>query len=73
MLPEVLEAKVMVGRPGLPWHENQAETTHVESLLIPRLDEGSIPSSSTKSASYADMSDTFATSGGVAHYFYYIV
>ena len=28
-------------------HENQDETTHVESTLVPRLDEGSSPSSST--------------------------
>ena len=28
-------------------HENQIETKHVESLLVPRLDEGSNPSSST--------------------------
>jgi len=28
--------------------ENQVETKHVESSLVPRLDEGSSPSSSTK-------------------------
>jgi len=32
---------------GLAQLENQLETTHVESSLIPRLDEGSNPSSST--------------------------
>ena len=32
---------------GLPHHENQVKTKHVESSLIPRLDEGSSPSSST--------------------------
>ena len=33
---------------GLPRHENQVKTKHVESSLIPRLDEGSSPSSSTQ-------------------------
>ena len=28
-------------------HENLGEDKHVESILVPRLDEGSIPSSST--------------------------
>ena len=42
-----LGTKVLIGRPGLSVHENEAETTHVESLLVPRLDEGSIPSNST--------------------------
>ena len=32
---------------GLPQLENQLETKHVESSLVPRLDEGSNPSSST--------------------------
>ena len=32
---------------GLPHHENKAKTKHVESTLVPRLDEGSNPSSST--------------------------
>lgn len=31
----------------LPIDENQVKTKHVESLLVPRLDEGSIPSIST--------------------------
>ena len=44
---EILEPKAMFGRPGLAYHENKTETTHVESLLFPRLDEGSIPSNST--------------------------
>jgi len=34
---------------GLPAVENQAKTKHVETLLVPRLDEGSNPSSSTES------------------------
>ena len=34
--------------PGLLSIENQAGTKHVETLLVPRLDEGSNPSSSTK-------------------------
>lgn len=29
-------------------HENLSEDKHVESLLVPRLDEGSTPSWSTK-------------------------
>ena len=32
---------------SLPKVENQVTTKHVESLLVPRLDEGSNPSSST--------------------------
>ena len=32
----------------LPLHENLGKDKHVESLWFPRLDEGSIPSSSTK-------------------------
>ena len=32
----------------MPIDENQVKTKHVESLLVPRLDEGSIPSISTK-------------------------
>lgn len=48
LLSETKKTKAAVGRPDLPRHENQAETTHVESILIPCLDEGSIPSSSTK-------------------------
>ena len=32
----------------LPLHENQVKAKHVESSLVPRLDEGSNPSSSTK-------------------------
>lgn len=32
---------------GLPDHEKQSENTHVESTLVPRLDEGSSPSNST--------------------------
>ena len=47
---ETLEAKAAVGRPGLPPHKNQSETTHVETAPIPRLDEGSTPSSSTINA-----------------------
>jgi len=39
---------VQIGRPGLFTLENQSETTHVESSLVPRLDEGSNPSNSTK-------------------------
>lgn len=31
----------------LPLHENLGKDKHVESLYFPRLDEGSIPSSST--------------------------
>ena len=31
----------------LPVHENLGKDKHVESLFFPRLDEGSIPSSST--------------------------
>ncbi len=46
-LPKNSEAKAAVGRPDLPQLENQPVTTHVESILIPRLDEGSSPSSST--------------------------
>ena len=34
--------------PPWPFPDNQAETKHVESFGVPRLDEGSIPSSSTK-------------------------
>lgn len=30
-------------------HENEGKDKHVESLWFPRLDEGSIPSSSTRS------------------------
>lgn len=46
-MPENLGDKAVVARPEQPLHENQPETTHVESTLIPRLDEGSNPSSST--------------------------
>lgn len=41
------EAKLAFGCPGLTSDENQSATTHVESTLVPRLDEGSNPSSST--------------------------
>ena len=34
----------------LPLHENVVKDKHVESLCFPRLDEGSIPSSSTVTA-----------------------
>ena len=34
----------------LPVHENLGKDKHVESLFFPRLDEGSIPSSSTVNA-----------------------
>ena len=34
-------------------HENQVKDKHVESTLVPRLDEGSIPSSSTRKADMA--------------------
>ena len=34
----------------LPVHENLGKDKHVESLFFPRLDEGSIPSSSTVTA-----------------------
>ena len=34
----------------LPLHENVVKDKHVESLCFPRLDEGSIPSSSTVNA-----------------------
>ena len=33
---------------GQHYYENQSETMHVESVDIARLDEGSIPSVSTK-------------------------
>ena len=33
-------------------HENLGKDKHVESLLFPRLDEGSIPSSSTIDVDY---------------------
>ena len=36
--------------PPWPFPDNQAETKHVESFGVPRLDEGSIPSSSTVTA-----------------------
>ena len=36
----------------LPLHENVVKDKHVESLCFPRLDEGSIPSSSTFKAEY---------------------
>ena len=32
----------------LPIHENEGKDKHVESVWLPRLDEGSIPSSSTQ-------------------------
>jgi len=35
-------------------HENQAETKHVESSLVPRLDEGSSPSISTPTKHQAE-------------------
>lgn len=35
-------------------HENLGKDKHVESLCFPRLDEGSIPSSSTSDKTYSD-------------------
>ena len=41
-----------MGVVSLPPDQNQQPTKHVESLLIPRLDEGSSPSSSTNKPDY---------------------
>ena len=47
---ENLRTKEQIGSPGLSVPDNQSETTHVETAPIPRLDEGSTPSSSTINA-----------------------
>jgi len=39
----------------LPAHENQNEDKRVESIFVPCLDEGSTPSSSTKSADFQQL------------------
>lgn len=38
----------------LPFPDNQSEDKHVESKLVPRLDEGSNPSISTKALDYQE-------------------
>lgn len=44
---EIQELSSCLGVSTLPADENQQETKHVESTLVPRLDEGSSPSIST--------------------------
>lgn len=44
---------------GPPQFENQLETTRVESLLVPRLDEGSNPSISTFNLGLSDSPEVF--------------
>ena len=49
MLDEILEAKMSVDGLGSGWHtKTEGQDKHVESIWLPRLDEGSIPSSSTR-------------------------
>ena len=46
-LPKIQRIRLWLVVFSLLQHENQVKTKHVESALVPRLDEGSTPSSST--------------------------
>jgi len=48
--------------------ENQVEATHVESILLPRLDPGSIPGSSTFSKSIQKQTPVSVTFTGVFYF-----
>ena len=47
-LPKIQRIRLWLVVFSLLQHENQVKTKHVESALVPRLDEGSTPSSSTQ-------------------------